>query len=97
MNLMFQFDEIERDQLSDNYIKIWEFYATLADNNYDMVLNHLDVYNEESRMIIELATQVYRGILTEVRKADYSLKDRAYVSKWKKHKIYRNLKKKYKD
>ena len=33
-----------------------------------MVLNHLDVYNEESRMIIELATQVYRGILTEVRK-----------------------------
>ena len=47
-----------------------------------MVLNHLDVYNEESRMIIELA-QVYRGILTEVRKADYSLKDRAYVSKWK--------------
>ena len=83
MNLMFQFDEIERDQLSDNYIKIWEFYATLADNNYDMVLNHLDVYNEESRMIIELATQVYRGILTEVRKADYSLKDRAYVSKWK--------------
>ena len=56
MNLMFQLpDEIERDQLSDNYIKIWEFYATLADNNYDMVLNHLDVYNEESRMIIELA------------------------------------------
>ena len=54
MNLMFQFDEIERDQLSDDYIKIWEFYATLADNNYDMVLNHLDVYNEESRMIIEL-------------------------------------------
>lgn len=48
-----------------------------------MVLNHLDVYNEESRMIIELAAQVYRGILTEVRKADYSLKDRAYVSKWK--------------
>ena len=47
-----------------------------------MVLNHLDVYNEESRMIIELAAQVYRGILTEV-KADYSLKDRAYVSKWK--------------
>ncbi|MEJ7276760.1 squalene/phytoene synthase family protein, partial [Staphylococcus epidermidis] len=33
-------DEIGRDQPSDNYIKIWEFYATLADNNYDMVLNH---------------------------------------------------------
>ncbi|UDI77433.1 phytoene/squalene synthase family protein [Staphylococcus taiwanensis] len=89
-------EEVQRDKPSDNYIKIWEYYATLADNDYDEVLNHLYVYNEESRMIIELAAQVYRGILTEVRKANYTLNERVYVSKWKKHKINRKLKKKYK-
>ncbi|BGE81487.1 phytoene/squalene synthase family protein [Staphylococcus petrasii] len=88
--------EIERDKPSENYQRIWEFYAKLADDNYDAVLNNLEVYNKESRMIIELAAEVYRGILNEVRKADYTLDKRVYVSTWKKNKIYRSLKKKYK-
>lgn len=90
-------EEVERSKPSEAYKKLWESYAKLADDNYNEVLNHLEVYNEEARMIIELAAEVYRGILTEARKADYTLKNRVYVSTWKKNKIYRQLKKKYKE
>lgn len=81
---------------SGKYKKLWEYYATIAENDYEAVLNHLDVYDKEARFIIELAARVYKSILDETRKANYTLNQRVYVSKWKKNHIYRELKKEYK-
>ena len=81
---------------SEKYKKLWEYYATIAENDYEAVLNHLDVYDKEARFIIELAARVYKSILDETRKANYTFSQRVYVSKWKKNHIYRELKKEYK-
>ncbi|MCE4974584.1 phytoene/squalene synthase family protein [Staphylococcus hominis] len=81
---------------SEEYKKLWEYYATIAENDYEAVLNHLDVYDKEARFIIELAARVYKSILDETRKANYTFSQRVYVSKWKKNHIYRELKKEYK-
>ena len=88
-------DEIDSSP-SSQYKQLWEHYAKIAENDYEAVLNHLDVYDNEARFIIELAARVYKGILDEARKANYTFDQRVYVSKWKKNHIYRELKKKYK-
>ena len=69
---------------------MWEYYATIAENDYEAVLNHLDVYDKEARFIIELATRVYKSILDETRRKIYTFSVR------KKNHIYRELKKEYK-
>lgn len=81
--------------VTKEYIEVWEFYAKLAEDNYDQAIANLDVFNQEAQPIVELAAVIYRGILDEVRKVSYDLHKRAYVSKFKKVQQYKKIKKKY--
>ena len=94
--IIINVEENIQDLYTEKYKKLWEYYATIAENDYEAVLNHLDVYDKEARFIIELAARVYKSILDETRKANYTFSQRVYVSKWKKNHIYRELKKEYK-
>lgn len=81
--------------VSQQYIDLWEHHAKLAQEDYDIALSNLGVFNKEAQPIIELASIIYRGILDEVRKAYYTLHRRVYVSKLDKVKMYKTIKKKY--
>lgn len=81
--------------VSQQYIDLWEHHAKLAQEDYDIALSNLGVFNKEAQPIIELASIIYRGILDEVRKASYTLHRRVYVSKLDKVKMYKTIKKKY--
>ena len=81
--------------ITPNYIELWESYATEAVRLYDIALNGINYFDEEVRYIIELAAIAYHEILVEVRKANYTLHKKVYVSKLKKMKIYRELSTKY--
>lgn len=81
--------------VTPNYIELWESYATEAVRLYDIALNGINYFDEEVRYIIELAAIAYHEILVEVRKANYTLHKKVYVSKLKKVKIYRELSAKY--
>lgn len=81
--------------VSQQYIDLWEHHAKLAQEDYDIALSNLGVFNKEAQPIIELASIIYRGILDEVRKVSYTLHRRVYVSKLDKVKMYKTIKKKY--
>lgn len=81
--------------VTPNYIELWERYATEAVRLYDIALNGINYFDEEVRYIIELAAIAYHEILVEVRKTNYTLHKKVYVSKLKKMKIYRELSAKY--
>ena len=81
--------------VTPNYIELWESYAKEAVRLYDIALNGINHFDEEVRYIIELAAIAYHEILVEVRKANYTLHKKVYVSKLKKMKIYRELSAKY--
>ncbi|MFZ8102585.1 squalene/phytoene synthase family protein, partial [Staphylococcus arlettae] len=81
--------------VTPNYIELWESYATEAVRLYDNALNGINYFDEEVRYIIELAAIAYHEILVEVRRANYTLHKKVYVSKLKKMKIYRELSAKY--
>ncbi|MCD8785571.1 phytoene/squalene synthase family protein [Staphylococcus gallinarum] len=81
--------------VTPNYIELWESYATEAVRLYDIALNGINYFDTEVRYIIELAATAYHEILEEVRKSNYTLHKKVYVSKLKKMKIYRELSAKY--
>lgn len=82
--------------VTQNYIDLWESYAQDADDMYTHALDNLHYFHPEARPIIELAAEAYHAILPVVRKQKYSLHQRAYVSRWKKGRIYRRVMKNYK-
>ena len=82
--------------VNSDYIELWESYATEAVELYNIALNGINYFDEEVRYIIELATTTYREILEEVRKSNYTLRKKVFVSKLKKIKIHRDISAKYK-
>ncbi|NQD97756.1 phytoene/squalene synthase family protein [Staphylococcus xylosus] len=82
--------------VNSDYIELWESYATEAVGLYNIALNGINHFDEEVRYIIELATTTYREILEEVRKSNYTLHKKVFVSKLKKIKIHRDISAKYK-
>lgn len=82
--------------VNPDYIELWESYATEAVGLYNIALNGINYFDEDVRYIIELATTTYREILEEVRKSNYTLRKKVFVSKLKKIKIYRDISAKYK-
>lgn len=84
-----------KNGVSQQYIDLWEYHAKLAQEDYDIALSNINVFNKEAQPIIELASNIYRGILDEVRKSSYTLHQRVYVSKLNKAKMYKKVKKKY--
>ena len=82
-------------RISNQYIDLWEYFAAIAEDDYEIALSNIDTFNKEAQPIIELAAVIYRAILDEVRKASYTLHRRVYVSKLNKAKLYRKIKNKY--
>ncbi|MGW8042154.1 phytoene/squalene synthase family protein [Staphylococcus shinii] len=82
--------------VNSDYIELWESYATEAVGLYNIALNGINYFDEDVRYIIELATTTYREILEEVRKSNYTLRKKVFVSKLKKIKIHRDISAKYK-
>ena len=82
--------------VNSDYIELWESYATEAVELYNIALNGINYFDEDVRYIIELATTTYREILEEVRKSNYTLRKKVFVSKLKKIKIHRDISAKYK-
>ncbi|WP_440857662.1 phytoene/squalene synthase family protein [Staphylococcus shinii] len=82
--------------VNSDYIELWESYATEAVGLYNIALNGINYFDEDVRYIIELATTTYREILEEVRKSNYTLRKKVFVSKLKKIKIHRDINAKYK-
>ena len=82
--------------VNPDYIELWESYATEAVGLYNIALNGINYFDEDVRYIIELATTTYREILEEVRKSNYTLRKKVFVSKLKKIKIHRDISAKYK-
>ena len=88
-------EDVYQHQPTDNYIKLWEHYAQIAEKDYQFALDHLHVFKPEARSIIELAARIYKGIIDEVREYGYPLHRRVYVSRLDKLHIYRQVKDKY--
>ncbi|CRG03020.1 Dehydrosqualene synthase [Streptococcus pneumoniae] len=88
-------EDVYQQQLTDNYINLWEHYAQIAEKDYQFALDHLNVFKPEARLIIELAARIYKGIIDEVRVHGYPLHRRVYVSRLDKLNIYRQVKAKY--
>ncbi|WP_323707108.1 phytoene/squalene synthase family protein [Mammaliicoccus vitulinus] len=86
---------VYHEGITSNYIQLWESYALKAVSLYDIALNGINYFDKEVRYIIELAATAYLEILEEVRKSNYSLHKKVYVSKLKKMKIYREISEKY--
>jgi len=86
---------VYHEGITSNYIQLWESYALKAVSLYDVALNGINYFDTEVRYIIELAATAYLEILEEVRKSNYSLHKKVYVSKLKKMKIYREISEKY--
>lgn len=84
-------------QITDNYIELWECYAKIAEEDYRNVMAHIEVFSIEAQQVVELAAVIYHAILDEVRKAEYTLHERVYVPKNKKAKLYQQVKHKYKN
>ena len=45
--------------VSQQYIDLWEHHAKLAQEDYDIALSNLGVFNKEAQPIIELASIIY--------------------------------------
>ncbi|MEB6197002.1 phytoene/squalene synthase family protein [Mammaliicoccus sciuri] len=86
---------VYHEGITSNYIQLWESYALKAVSLYDIALNGINYFDTEVRYIIELAATAYLEILEEVRKSNYRLHKKVYVSKLKKMKIYREISEKY--
>lgn len=86
---------VYHEGITSNYIQLWESYALKAVSLYDVALNGINYFDTEVRYIIELAATAYLEILEEVRKSNYTLHKKVYVSKLKKMKIYREISEKY--
>ena len=86
---------VYHEGITSNYIQLWESYALKAVSLYDIALNGINYFDTEVRYIIELAATAYLEILEEVRKSNYRLHKKVYVSKLKKMKIYRAISEKY--
>ncbi|WP_429976042.1 phytoene/squalene synthase family protein [Enterococcus sp. DIV0086] len=70
-----------------NYQLMWEYYASKAEDLYIEGLSHIYLYDADSKMIVKSAAEVYKAILSAVRKIDYSLDKKATVSRMEKIKI----------
>ncbi len=77
--------------VTDAYIKVWEHYAKLAESYYQAGLEQLDLYDEDSRLVVKAAAELYREILTAVRKQDYRLDKRAMVPRAIKRNLLRQM------
>lgn len=72
---------IATSTINKDFIDIWEKLAERAERLYDLVLEEIQYFDEDSRLPVGLSAKVYRGILSSVRDNDYDcFHTRNYVS-----------------
>lgn len=71
--------------IDKNFINIWEFEAEIAENLYKEVYKKINLFDEDSKAAVILASILYKEILNSVRKQNYDcLTKRNYVGIFKK-------------
>lgn len=76
---------LESNLINNNFINVWEFEARIAENLYKEVYKKIDLFDEDSKASVILASILYKEILNSVRKQNYDcLTKRNYVGIFKK-------------
>ncbi|MBD6953036.1 dehydrosqualene synthase, partial [Staphylococcus aureus] len=87
--------EVYQNGVNNHYIDLWEYYAAIAEKDFQDVMDQIKVFSIEAQPIIELAARIYIEILDEVRQANYTLHERVFVDKRKKAKLFHEINSKY--
>ncbi|UJL46161.1 phytoene/squalene synthase family protein [Virgibacillus sp. NKC19-16] len=78
--------------INDSFIYIWEKMAHHAEKFYDDFLDHLQYFDQDSRVPVAISAKVYRRILTAVRENNYDcFKTRNAVPRVEMEKIYQTI------
>ncbi|MBE5660985.1 phytoene/squalene synthase family protein [Staphylococcus sp. SS21] len=87
--------EVYHKGIDERYIALWEYYAAIAEKDFQDVMDQIKVFSIEAQPIIELAARIYIEILDEVRQANYTLHKRVFVDKKKKADLFHEINSKY--
>lgn len=77
-------DQCIRQGPSEQYIDLWEYYASIAAKKYQSGLSVIHLYDKDSRFILYAAADLYGAIIEASRKTGYGLTNRAYLTKIEK-------------
>lgn len=81
-------DMLERHEISEKFIALWEYEAQIAEAYYEQSLNLLDNLNKEARNPLYLSLIFYKEILEVVRENSYDcFTKRAIVGKRRKMRL----------
>lgn len=64
---------IEQKVVTPEFIEVWESLAKIAEFHYDRAKRYADAYPRRARIVVFGAAQVYRAILTEIRRKNYDV------------------------
>lgn len=88
---------LERHDINEEFIALWEYEAEIAEAYYEKSLNLLEGLNKEARKPLYLSLIFYREILEVVRENNYNcFTKRAVVSKRRKMMLLKQADKKLK-
>lgn len=73
------------------YKQIWEHYAEMASEFYNLGLKDIDLYDEDSRFIIKAAAVMYSKIIDAVKSINYDFNKKAFVPYKEKVNILTNI------
>lgn len=81
-------EDLSKGIIDQNFIRLWEDYATRAESLYDEVKESYHLFDRDSVEPLILSAEYYREILNKVRENGYDcINKRAYVSDYEKIKI----------
>lgn len=81
----YSYLNLEANLINNSFINMWEFEANIAENLYKEVYEKINLFDEDSRSSVILASMLYKEILNSVRKEKYDcLTKRNYVGILKK-------------
>lgn len=90
-------DMLERHEINEEFIALWEYEAKKAEAYYEQSLNLLDHLNKEAQKPLYLSLIFYREILEVVRQNNYNcFTKRAVVGKRRKMRLFKQAEKKLK-
>lgn len=86
----YQYTEemLRNGEVNERFIGLWEELAEMAEEYYEEALAFMGLYPIASRLPVESAAQLYRGILASVRENNYDVfQKRAFVNLQQKERI----------
>lgn len=74
-------DAIKTNKVNDDFIRVWEILASIAEENYNKFFEKLHLFDDDSKKAVVNSAIFYGEILNVVRKNNYNcLSQRQYVS-----------------